>query len=69
MVLLVPLYPSLTPAVDLLNAATYCCLSILFYVFPDGRFVPRWTRCPAAVWILLLFPYYPFPDSSLVPFN
>jgi hypothetical protein len=24
MVLLVPLYPSLTPAVDLLNAATYC---------------------------------------------
>lgn len=69
LVLLVPLYPSLIPALDLLNGATYCCLFILCYVFPDGRFVPRWTRWPALVWVLLAFPYYPFPDSPLVPFN
>jgi hypothetical protein len=67
--LLVPIYPSFAPVIDLMNAATYCCLFILFYVFPDGRFVPRWGRWAALAWVLLLFPYYPFPGSSLVPAN
>lgn len=38
---------------------------VLLYVFPDGRFVPPWTRLLAVIWavftLLLMF----FPDSSL----
>jgi hypothetical protein len=38
---------------------------VLFCVFPDGRFVPRWTRWAAAVWVAYwlldsFFPYLPF---------
>ena len=29
------------------------CLAILFYLFPDGRFVPRWTRWAATGWVAL----------------
>ena len=35
----------------------------LFYLFPDGRFVPSWTRMFAAVWVVLQFPYYFLPNS------
>jgi hypothetical protein len=69
MALLVPLYPSLAPVLDLMDSATYCCLFILFYVFPDGRFVPRWTRWTALVWVFLFFSNYPFPRSPLAPAN
>ena len=35
---------------DLVFAAFSSTLLIcLFYIFPDGRFVPRWTRCGAAL--------------------
>jgi hypothetical protein len=34
----------------------------LIYLFPDGRFVPRWTRWIAAFWaVLIIFPLF-FPD-------
>jgi len=36
---------------------TYCfpvTIVVLFYVFPDGRFTPRWTIIPAASWALLV---------------
>jgi hypothetical protein len=40
---------------------------VLFCVFPNGRFVPRWTRWTAAAWIAYwLLPSF-FPDSSLSP--
>jgi two-component system phosphate regulon sensor histidine kinase PhoR len=44
-------------------------LILLIYVFPDGRFVPRWTRVMAVLWAIrnlaiLLFPAAPFnPDT------
>ena len=41
------------------------CFFVSFYLFPDGRFVPRWTRVPAAIWIAYLVPFYFFPDSPL----
>jgi hypothetical protein len=28
-------------------------LFVFFYLFPDGRFVPRWTRWAALLWALL----------------
>lgn len=37
----------------------------LLYLFPDGRFVPRWTRSLAFLWALLNIPAVFFPNSSL----
>ena len=34
-----------------LRALTWACGIIFFYLFPDGRFVPRWTRWLAGIWI------------------
>ena len=33
-------------------------LLLSFFLFPDGRFVPRWTRAPAAVFVVLAIPIY-----------
>jgi hypothetical protein len=67
--LLVPIYPSLWLVLDLLNSATYSCLFIMLYLFPDGRFVPRWTVWLAAVVIGLRIPHYVVPDSPVAPEN
>ncbi|HEV8192899.1 MAG TPA: hypothetical protein VGP82_15650 [Ktedonobacterales bacterium] len=34
-------------------------------VFPDGRFVPRWTAALAVAWALWVVPSYAFPGSPL----
>ena len=39
-------------------------LVLFFYLFPRGRFVPRWTRWMAIFWIAHEVAYYFFPDSS-----
>ncbi len=39
---------------------------LFFYLFPDGRFVPRWTRWLAVAWAAMQMPAYFFPSS---PFN
>jgi hypothetical protein len=44
-------------------------LFLLFFIFPNGRFVPRWTRWPAGVLVtgtvlLALFPNPPFNIES-----
>jgi hypothetical protein len=45
-------------------------LLILFlYTFPDGRFVPRWTLWPAAVWMTGFVPANYFYDSALWVFE
>jgi hypothetical protein len=31
---------------------------LCFYLFPDGRFVPRWTRLIAGAFVLLAIPAY-----------
>ena len=38
---------------------------LFFYVFPDGRFVPRWTRALAILLVVLGVSFHFFPDSSL----
>jgi hypothetical protein len=40
--------------------------ALFFYLFPDGRFVPRWTRALAAVWVVWQVPAIFFSNS---PFN
>jgi hypothetical protein len=41
---LVRLYPGLRPAHDILTSLATVTLVLLFYLFPNGRFVPGWTR-------------------------
>jgi hypothetical protein len=40
-------------------------LALFLYLFPDGRFVPRWTRWLAATWIGFMVPVTFFFDSTL----
>jgi len=39
---------------------------VLFYVFPDGRFVPRWTYSVTVIWVVLTLIWLIFPTA---PFN
>jgi len=48
--------------VDLLHFLGSASFSLFLFIFPDGRFVPRWTRWVALVWIAWLLPRYWFPD-------
>jgi hypothetical protein len=52
---LVDAHPGWRVPVDIILAA-YVATNVVIYVFPDGRFVPRWTRWTAAlliVWTML----------------
>ncbi|HEX2742181.1 MAG TPA: GAF domain-containing sensor histidine kinase [Rubrobacter sp.] len=40
---------------------------LFLYLFPDGRFVPRWARWVALAWIAWQLPPYFFPDWHLDP--
>jgi hypothetical protein len=45
-------------------------LVLFFYLFPDGRFVPRWTRWLALVWIVgVMIPNTFFPERFLPIFG
>jgi hypothetical protein len=58
-------YPALWLPVHLLEYAGQVSYSIFFLTFPDGRFVPRWTRWLAAFWAVLWVPNVFFPRSHL----
>ncbi len=40
---------------------------IMCYLFPDGRFVPHWTRALAMIWATILLVWLAFPISLLNP--
>jgi len=44
-------YPAWSLSVGITDGIAWLLLYILFFIFPDGRFVPRWTRwlCAAAI--------------------
>ena len=58
-------HPAFWFPVHLLDYVSQVCFGIFFYLFPDGRFVPRWTRFLAAASALLFVPDIFFPDSAL----
>lgn len=58
-------YPALWLPVHLLEYAGQVAYTTFFYVFPDGRFVPRWGRWLVLVWAVLLVPDVFFPRSPL----
>lgn len=56
----------------LFQAASYLVLYLglvtsvwMLYLFPDGRFVPRWTKVTAVIWALLILPPLTLPGSIL----
>jgi hypothetical protein len=49
----------------LLSYAGQVSFGVFFYLFPDGRFVPRWTRWLAVTTALLFVPDVFFEGSSL----
>jgi hypothetical protein len=60
-------YPGLDLPVALVYLVGEVSFFVFFCVFPDGRFVPRWTRWAAAAWITYWLLDTFFPDSS--PFS
>lgn len=44
-------------------------LFVFFYLFPDGRFVPRWTRWAAVAWIAVNVIGYFFPPAPALDAN
>src|SRR5215211_876386 len=58
-------HPSLLFPVRLLDYLGQVAFGVFFYVFPNGRFVPRWTRWLAIAVALLFVPDIFFPGTSL----
>jgi signal transduction histidine kinase len=58
--------PALAPAVYALRTASLISFLITFYVFPDGRFVPGWSRAAAVGWTLANIAWAIFPA---LPYN
>lgn len=56
-------YPASELPVTLLGFLGLVVFTLFFYVFPDGRFAPLWTRWLALALIALVTPSYFFPDS------
>ncbi len=54
-----PAWGQLVDGLHFLGSASF---SLFLFIFPDGRFVPRWTRWVVLVWIIWLLPRYWFPD-------
>jgi hypothetical protein len=66
---LVEAYPVWDLPVALVDFVAEASFFLLFCVFPDGRFVPRWTRWAAAAWIAYWLLLTFFPDSPLNPIS
>jgi signal transduction histidine kinase len=62
-------HPSLWWPVAFLNFVGAATFSLFLYLFPDGRFVPRWTRWVALAWIAWQVPKYWFPGWAASDLN
>ena len=60
-------HPAWDIPVDFLHFLGSASFGLFLYLFPDGRFVPRWTRWVALVWIIWQLPAYFFPHWRLDP--
>lgn len=63
---LLRVFPQANLLMDALSMVGMTALFLLFYIFPDGRFVPRWMRWPALILILatVLPSSTPSPESG-----
>ncbi|MBM2850550.1 MAG: hypothetical protein HW418_3492 [Anaerolineales bacterium] len=62
---LVTIHPAWQWPVGAVNYLGLISSILLLFVFPDGGFVPRWTRPLAWLWCVLNVPAVFFPDSAL----
>jgi hypothetical protein len=62
-------YPGWWLPVTFVSYLRSISLFIFFYLFPDRRFVPRWTRVLAAIWIVYQVPVYFFSASPFSGFT
>src|SRR5215210_1833495 len=60
-------HPALQTPVALLHFLGAACFGLFLYVFPDGRFVPRWIGAIAAVWIGWQLAEHIFPAWTTDP--
>jgi signal transduction histidine kinase len=60
-------HPTWEMPVDFLHILGLASFGLFLYLFPDGRFVPHWTRWVALVWIAWQLPRYLFPGWHLDP--
>jgi hypothetical protein len=70
-------YPSLKWLSNFLELLSSASIFLFFYIFPDGRFVPHWTRWPAMLLItgVVFMSFFPnsafnldnWPDSLYAP--
>ena len=56
---------TLSLPVHLLGFIGSASLILFIFLFPDGQFVPRWTRWIPIFWTIHEIPYYFFPNSVL----
>jgi hypothetical protein len=56
-------YPVWDPPFQFVSFLATILAVLFFYLFPDGRFVPRWTRWCALVGVAIAAPTYFFPNS------
>ena len=66
---LVKVRPGLDPIVKALGTWGFASFFLMFYLFPDGRFVPRWTRWAAVFFVVELVASEHFPGSPLATGN
>jgi hypothetical protein len=59
----VPAAGVLRPLADAVIYVGLVCSVGLLYLFPDGRFTPRWTRAPALLWAAVNLPAVFWPAS------
>ena len=57
------LSPPFQAVADLTQAAGVLLAVLFFLLFPDGRFVPGWTRASAVVWSLYCLAWSAFPGA------
>ena len=67
MAALADLHPVSDVAVAFLHFLGSASFGLFLYLFPDGRFVPRWTRWVALTWLAWQVPRYFFPEWYLDP--
>jgi hypothetical protein len=61
--------PALVPVIRTMTFIAWALVFLFFCTFPDGRFVPKWSRWFAAFAILISIPWNIFPDSALSPWT
>lgn len=64
---LIPSPAEIHPLLSVLINSVFAAFFFSFYIFPDGHFVPRWTRWMALVWVAMIVSTSFAPGSTLDP--